>query len=107
MDSEKTNYPILEETGCSWSGICDYLQEESPFKTKALLHEINLAYNQAKEEEERLTNQLNEIKRRRASMVSCFIYVHKKIVGTDRNPLVFDHENKAVIITILEENKIN
>lgn len=107
MENEDAKtYPILESTGYSWSGIADYLDSNS-FNAKGLLHEINIAYNEAKLEEDKLKSALDRVKSRRAALVSCFIHAHRKLVGDPLKKLVFDQDKEVVIITILEENKIN
>ena len=95
---------LVEQSGYSYSGISDIINDG---KARDFLNCLESQYDVIKKEQAKLEQQLEKVKSERSHLVSCFIYAHKAIVGTDEN-LTFIHNNGSVVVVqIKEDGKIN
>ena len=97
---------LVEHSGYSYSGVFDIINDG---KARDFLNDLESQYEAIKKEQAKLEERLEKVKKERSYLVSCFIYAHKVIVGTDKSfNLTFVYNNESVVVVkIKEDDKID
>lgn len=97
-------YQLVEETGHSYSGICEIVREQN--KSNELIIQLDEFYNDLKQQQEQLEKELEKVKCERGLLVNDFILLHKALKLNDKS-LTYVINNQFTEVKILDENRIN
>ena len=92
---------LVEQSGYSYSGICDIVNEGG---TSEFLSQLEKQYQEAIKEQDRLLKELDRIKSERGHLVSCFVYAHKALNLGDKH-LSFIDGDKVIVVAVKDANK--